>query len=75
MKINVIDEQINKAYDYIVAVLKCQKKWLDFNEMYQGYKSSFKISNQMNKNFFEITYNEIKSICNDNPNFFKTEKE
>ena len=67
---NVIDEQINKAYDYIVAVLQCQKRWLDFDEMYQGYKSSFKKINQINKDNFEITYKEIKSICNNNPNFF-----
>jgi hypothetical protein len=55
-------DKVSKCYDYIVSVLQCQKRILDSDTMYQAYYASIGTKNRIDRNLFDITYDEIKRL-------------
>lgn len=64
-----LDAYIDTAYDYIANVLKCQRRWLNAEDMYAGYTSVFPLRLQLSKATFLAVYSEIQTLGHDNPNF------
>ena len=66
-----IENLISKAYDYIVNVLQCQKRFLDNETMYECYYVSIGAKNRIPKEAFIYTYDTIKNMCDtENPGFW-----
>lgn len=53
-----MEKNISEAYDYILAVVKKQERWISSRDMFLGYKSLF--PGKLDQRGFETLYNEMK---------------
>ena len=55
-----MEEAISKAYDYILAVITKQERWLTCNDLWKGYQSL--VPKQLTKHGFETLYNSMREV-------------